>query len=433
MSAAKNPRSALALGLLLAAGLGTAFAETGRPPLCPGCNVVLIGIDDVRADSFQAMGAAEDVIPSLNRFASSSVAFTQAISAAPWSLPSFMSIFTGVYPFNHHLTNKYSDFNAEPMVPARLSTLSPGTRTLGEVLRDRGWRAGGFTGGAALTGSFGFSAGFEVYDDSATFGGFDRSVPEALRWLSDVRPGEKFFLFVHGYDAHSLRDAHFPAAFAARFRRLREDQMAGRPLRVNAEERALIRSSYAQALRAMDEHLRPLLERLDQPDISSRTVVLIAADHGEELFEHGGIDHGMTLYDEVIRVPLLLRVPGQAPGSVPLQVRTVDVLPTLLDVLGIAPDRRLARQMRGVSLRPMLSGSELHLNALCETDFLLQVSLRSLRTADGWKIVYDRYRPSATRLFRLSSDPAETRDVSAQEPKVANALQARLVEFFGPQ
>lgn len=431
-----NKGALLTAAVLLSAAAASAqpvALPPAGPPLCPGCNVVLIGIDDTRADAFRVLGASQDVIPSLNRFAGTATAFTQAISAAPWSLPSFMSIFTGTYPFNHHVTNKYSDFNADPMPLSKLSALSPGTRTLGEILHERGYRAAGFTGGAALEGHFGFSDGFEVWDDSVTFGGFDRSVPEALEWLSKLKKGEKFLLFVHGYDAHAFHAEHFPPAFAERFRRMREAQMEGKPLNATEEEKRLVRSSYERSLSVMDANLRPLLERLDDPALSSRTVVVLLADHGEELFDHGGIDHGMTLYDELIHVPLFIRIPGQKPGSVPFQVRTVDVVPTLLDVLGIKADRKLSHQFRGVSLVPTLRGLDLHLDALSETDFLLQVSLRALRTVSGWKMVYDRYAPEKTRLYQLASDPKEKTDVSAKMPDIAGFLKSRILLIFGTQ
>lgn len=421
------------LALLSAAALACAADAPARKPLCPDCNVVLIGIDDVRADAFRVLGATDDVVPSLNRFAGTAVGFTQAISAAPWSLPSFMSIFTGTFPFSHHMTNKYADFNADPMVLSKLSVLSPDMHTLGQLLHDQGYRAAGFTGGAALTGSFGFSTGFEVYDDSVTFGGFDRSVPEALEWLSKLGPKDKFFLFVHGYDAHAFHPEHFPPGFEARFRQMRDDHMQGKPVKATPEEQAVVRRAYWRGLTVLDEHLKPLLDRLNDPALGKRTVVVVLADHGEELFDHGGLDHGMTLYDELIHVPFFIRIPGVPPRLVTQQVRTVDLLPTLFAALGMPADWRLQRQLRGVSLLPTLHGQQLNLNAFAETDFLLQVSLRAMRTHNGWKYIYDRYKPDHVQLYQLGKDPKERHEVAPKFPDVARVLKSSILLTFQGQ
>ncbi|MEK7232566.1 MAG: sulfatase-like hydrolase/transferase [Elusimicrobiota bacterium] len=398
-------------------------------PSCPDCSLVVIGLDDVRADRVAPSVGKPGWTPRLDRFAADAVVFTQAVSPAPWTLPAFVSLFTALHPSRHGVVNRYSDFSSEPPILARLSQSCPGARTLTEVLRGKGLRTAAFTGGAGLTGVYGLASGFEVYEDSVTFGGFGRSVTQALSWLDSRKTEERFFLFVHGYDAHGFNSAHFPQAEDKLFRARRNEGIAGAPPPSTPRERHLRRRRYGEALRRLDKNLAPLLDRLDRPDLRGRVLVVVVGDHGEELFEHGGIDHGLTLYDELLRVPLLLRVPGVKGRRVNFQVRTLDVMPTILDLMGMTPDPELAAQMEGVSLLPALRGEKMSLDAFAETDFLLHVSLRGLRTFDGWKAVYDRHS-QATRLFRLSSDPAERHDLAASETTRRLALEERILQAF---
>ncbi|MBI5240632.1 MAG: sulfatase-like hydrolase/transferase [Elusimicrobia bacterium] len=419
---------AAALAMLLGAARPAA-AEPGR---CPDCSLVVIGLDDVRADRVAARGGGPGPALRLDRFAQDAVVFTQAVSPAPWTLPAFISLFTSLHPSRHGVVNRYSDFSAEPPVPASLAKSCPAARTLAQVLRGRGLRTAAFTGGAGVTGSYGLAAGFEVYEDSSTFGGFGRSVPKALSWLDSLKSGERFFLFVHGYDAHPFNPEHFSEKEAADFRRRRDDGFDKKPRPAGRAERRKLIWLYDEAMARLDRNLAPLLDRLDRPDLRGRVLVAVVGDHGEELFEHGGVDHGLTLYDEVLRVPLLLRLPGAPARRVDFQVRTLDLMPTLLDLLGAAPDPALAAQMEGVSLLPALRGEAMELDAFSETDYLLHSFLRSLRTSDGWKAIHDR-SSLATRLFRLAQDTGEKKDLAEAEPVRLRSLEERLLTTGDPE
>ncbi|HBL17067.1 MAG: hypothetical protein A2X36_16605 [Elusimicrobia bacterium GWA2_69_24] len=411
-----------ALFCLLTAAAAAAAPSATAP--CPDCSLVLIGLDDVRADRVKAAS-----MPRLERFARDAAVFTQAVSPAPWTLPAFVSLFTALHPSHHGVVNRYSDPSVDPPVPAVLGKSAPGARTLADVLRAKGFRTAAFTGGAGLSGASGLSSGFEVYADSRSFGGFDLSVPEALAWLETRKAGERFFLFVHGYDAHGFHAGHFPPEEDERFRSRRDEGIGGARPPADREERGRRERRYDEALGRLDRNLAPLLDRLDRPELRGKVVVAVVGDHGEELFEHGGVDHGLTLYDELLRVPLLLRVPGVKGRRVGFQVRTLDLMPTLLELLGAAPDPALAAQMEGVSLLPALRGETMTLDAFSETDFLLHASLRSLRTADGWKGIYDR-RTQKTQVFRPASDPGERRDLAAKAPARRQELEGRILAAF---
>lgn len=414
--------------LMVLSALFAASCPVAAAP-CDHCSLVLIGLDDVRADRVGAPGSRT---PRLDAFFAGGAVFTQAVSQAPWTLPSFMSVMTGRHPSRHGVINKYADASVDPPVPAALKAASPETQTLAEVLRSRGWRTAAFTGGAGLTGAAGFAAGFEVYSDSSPFAGFAATAPQALDWLKTLRPGERFFLFVHGYDSHPFHSGRSPAAADVRFRRRRREQLEGRAAASGPEEKAETSSLYDAAIGGMDARLAPLLDALDGPGLRGRVIVAAFADHGEELFDHGGVDHGRTLYEELLRVPLLLRGPGLRPRRISSQVRLIDLLPTVLDLLGVKEPAAVCAQRDGVSLTPLLSGRPLTLDAFSETDFLLRVSLRSLRTWDGWKLIHDQ-QARRSRLYDLKTDPAETIDLSEREAQKLLRLEERLLSSYDPE
>ncbi len=168
---------------------------------CGDCNIVLISVDTLRADRVGVLGYKKDTTPTLDKLAEESYVFTQAISVAPWTLPSHMSMFTGLYPSEHKMVNKVIITNSGEEVSANLSSISPGIKTLAELLKEKGYINAGFTGGAGLGSDFGFNRGFDVYDDEDNFAGFENSLPKAINWVKSNKDN-KFFLFVHGYDVH---------------------------------------------------------------------------------------------------------------------------------------------------------------------------------------------------------------------------------------
>ncbi|MCX5796087.1 MAG: sulfatase [Elusimicrobia bacterium] len=387
--------------------------------------IVLVVVDTLRADRVgAASGGSGRGTPELDRFAGGAAVFTAARSPSSWSLPAALTLMTSMLPSRHGVLNRYRDFLAEPPVPARLKDERPDARTLAEVLRAAGWRTAAFTGGAGWAGESGLGAGFEVFDDSPTFSGFERTVPAALRWLDAVKPGERFFLLVHGYDVHPYYPGRLPAALLARHKTLRAAHIEGKPVEASAEEKRALTQSYDQAVAAMDRRLAPLLGRLSRREASD-TAVVFTGDHGEELFDHGGVDHGMTLFEEVLRVPLLVRAPGLRPRRVAAAVGLIDLMPTLLDLAGVSGDAALGSQMEGVSLRPFLEGSPLELDTFAETDYLLSTALRAVATHDGWKGIWDR-SARRTALYRLAEDPGERRDLSQQLTAEAAGLEQRL-------
>ncbi|HXT01602.1 MAG TPA: sulfatase [Elusimicrobiota bacterium] len=420
----------LCLVLLFAATPSRAAAAS-----LAGDNVIVVDFDTLRAD---ALENPRGLTPNLDALAARSFRFTTAVAQAPWTLPSTMSFFTSLYPHQHGVLNKYAVFSEDRKELARLPSRFS---TMAEVFRRSGYATAGFTGDAGVGSEFGFGRGFDVYFDSVSFGGFDTTFPLALNWLKD-HSDRKFFLFIHGYDVHG--QFPLPAGFRSRFADpayrgpftgaesefldLRMKTIKGEPISISTGDARFWRDRYDEQTLRADERFGRFWKEFGALAVSSRTVVVIMGDHGEQFGEHGGFDHGMTLYDELLRVPLIIGVPGAAPERIDAQVRLIDVLPTLVDWLGLSADSQTRRQMQGASLVPLTRGRPLALDAFAETSFLLQTEKCALRTSDGWKLVYD-FETLDSELYDLRRDPGEKRDLRRERLDVAKTLAERLLRW----
>jgi len=312
--------------------------------------------------------------------------------------------------------------------------LSPSARTLPLVLRDAGWRTGGFFGGPYLDSSFGFGAGFEVYRSCMSVDAEDshrdvtgpRTVEAVKEWLATAARGSAevpLFLFIHLWDVHS--DYMPPEGYADRFDPGYAGRLDARDLARNPSIEPGMSPQDLQHLIALydgeilftDENLVRILDEIDAHGRLREALVIVTADHGEEFFEHGGKGHQRTLFDEVVRVPLIFRWPGHLPAGrvVADPVRLVDLMPTILALAGV-PERP---PMQGRDVGPLLRGEALEpAPALMD----LQVDgneVRGLRTADSKTIAW---RHAGTSLFYdLLRDPREQRPL-AEGPGLAQGL-----------
>jgi arylsulfatase A-like enzyme/Flp pilus assembly protein TadD len=291
-------------------------------------NVLLVTIDTLRADALSSYGGPAQT-PNLDRLASEGARFTFAHAQTVVTLPSHTSILTGEYPYEHGMRDN-SGFRVRP-----------GTATLATRLKPLGFATGAFVGGFPLTKRFGLTPGFDVYDDQMpeTRGAIEISMPErpadavvtrAVDWIG--RQPTKFFAWVHCYDPHSPYRP--PAPFAS--------QYSSQP--------------YYGEVAFVDSALGPLFDRLKT--LPRPTLVIVTADHGEGLGDHGELTHGMFAYEATLHVPLIVArvVPGESspPRSLVIDspVRHVDIAPTVLDAIGAQPDSSL----HGASLGAVIDG-----------------------------------------------------------------------------
>ena len=435
------PGAGLAEGVPAASGPATdteqAPAGAAASQKFNGFNVILIALEPLGANHVGGYGYDSPTTPNLDALARDAVQFDHAVSGSSWSLPAFMSLFTSRYPSQHKVTNKYSTFTEEKQILANLTELSPGVRTMAEVFRENGYRTAGFTGDASLARDFGFALGFDEYFDGQRFAGFDLTLPKALDWLAR-NPNEKNFLFVQGYDVHgqySLDRQHLPRFldpeyhgllqgseeeyWDLRTRNIEEGQIA-----VSAEDMRFLRAIYDAKIFAADQRLGAFIAKLRETGLLEKSILIFTAGSGNEYGEHGRLDHGFSLYEELVRVPLLIRIPGRQ-GRIPEVVRTIDIMPTLCDLLNLNVSPQVRSQMQGVSLVPLLAGERLDLAGIAETDYLQQAFKRSIRTNEGWKLIVS-LDTEQRELYNLREDPGEQHNLIESEGRVAYELEHRL-------
>jgi arylsulfatase len=427
-------RACLVAGLVALAGCSAPAPDASRP------DIVLIVVDTLRADHLGVYGYTPPTSPRIDALASGATVFDAAWGAAPWTLPSVMSIFTGRYPSSHRVEND----------GLRLAADVP---TLPQILKARGYATGGFVSHVYVTSPYGFERGFDRFDD---FGlsrpGYrlearleppaDKVTDSALRWLKTQR-GKPVFLFVHYFDVHwpyeppdTTRDL-FPSSYRgpldATWDSLSKFQDPSRPM--PEDYRRFLVSRYDGEIRFVDQQIGLLLDGLQLEQRAGRAWVVLTADHGEEFKEHGSIGHGRQLYEEVVHVPLVVAGPAgvgpaqtgtaKAPAGTPpstrriaLPVSGVDLLPTILDLAGGkagagAPAGDVPAGLDGRSFAAILRGAKADVAAdrpvLSET-VRLNAYRRAVRV--GALKLIDTMDESRSELFDLAADPKETQDLS---------------------
>lgn len=406
-------------------------------------NVLFVSFDALQAAHVSHLGYFRETTPAIDKFAKEGFSFKNAISQASWTVPASMSWFTSLYPSEHKCINKYSVYTEEEKILTDLKELSPGVTTLAEVLKKKGYITAGFNGDAGLSGRFGFSRGFDVYVDGPKFSGMDNSIPAAVEWLKK-NSNKKFFMFLHGYDSHGQFDP--PGGYTKRYvdpaykgplqggkaeqEKLREEGLDKGYINLTEEDVKFWRALYDEKINDVDHRFWQFMEEFEKLGLLDKTIVVLTSDHGTEFYEHKRFDHGFTLYEELIHVLLVFRLPGvQGNKIIPDQVRAIDIMPTLFDLLGVKPSSKVKAQMRGVSLVPFLRGEHLDLDAYSETDYRLITHKRSIRTSDGWKFIYTM-ETGQKELYNLQKDPGELDDLVEKELRLAYELEEKLFTWL---
>jgi choline-sulfatase len=362
-----------------------------------GLNVLLVTVDTLRADALGAYGNQRARTPWIDRLAAAGVRFDAAHAQNVTTFPSHANILSGRYPFDHGVRDNIS------------FRFPPGMETIATLLAARGYRTGAFVSAFPLASRFGLRRGFDVYDDSfvgvhsrTAFQLEERpgaeTVALARRWL-EARSGQPFFCWVHVYEPHFPYEP--PEPFASQFR---DDPYHGE-------------------VAAADAALGPLLEPILAAGRSGRTLVVLTADHGESLGEHGEATHGILAYEATLHVPLVLYQPRLfRPRVVSALVRHVDLLPTILDALALPiPDG-----LPGASLLPLANG----VSAAPRSSYFEALAGQLNR---GWAPLYGVLHGRTKyvdlpipELYELDRDPAESENLAARRPEELEAMRARL-------
>lgn len=414
-----NSAALVAGALVLACTAAIPFefqrARAARPLAPAGTpNIILISIDSLRADHLHAYGYRRATSPNLDRLASEGALFETAMAPTSWTLPSHMTLMTSLPPEKHG-------------VVSNRKRLGAGIPTLAERLQHAGYYTGGVVSATYLDGMFGFSRGFDEYDDytllhpSGDVSAKEVSSPGVtelalsfLRRRATSTDGHPFFLFVHLFDVHY--DYNPPEPFANMFDPAYEGPTTGeaRAMAHIRKRRDLdhVIALYDGEIAFVDAHIGNLLQALSALRMQDNTIVAVVADHGEEFFEHGRSGHFKTLYDEVLHVPLLVRYPGHIPAGkrVQGQVRLMDVPPTLLELAGLRV-RKPASNHDAMSLASELRSPSDNRVPCLPAFGDLNATLASLRTSRE-KLIWN-LRTNQRVLYNLVADPGEQHAVAA--------------------
>lgn len=454
-----------AIIFLLGAGATAVLLRRGGPPPGP-VNVVLITVDTLRPDRLSCYGYEGSATPNIDRLAAQGVLFEHAFCDVPWTTPSMASVHTGLYAIHHGLRSTYQQLDESNL-------------TLAEVFKSKGYTTAAFIGSFPLDSSFKLNQGFDMYDEKfdtpsvvdgkpqsgehipgefhadideqrlfqffkARADAFreDESVSDAtIAWLRK-RPTRPFFLWVHYFGPHERHDM-----------RLSFDEANWKMLR-----------EYDGLLQKTDVAVGRLLDALTEQELDDDTLVILHADHGQSLGEHYYFGHGVNLYDPTLRIPLLMRFPGQIPAGkrIAAMARNVDLFPTALEFAGYSAPEGLDGRALGATIRGD-GGAPVPAEMYCETylsateAFAEEADIggvatrigfvrRGVRTPEWMYIlnvpapfidqsnpppvpaaVVNKYRKE--ELYDLAQDPDEHRNVIGAPSSAGSLLRARLEAY----
>src|SRR3989339_2069338 len=409
-------------------------------------NILLFTIDACRPDHFGCYGYNRNTTPNIDKIASEGVLFTHAFSQSAWTTPGMISIFTSLYPPTHG-------------VDAKDRTLRENVLTLPKVLKGSGYVAPVLPKFVDIPNYW--HLGFDVVDKER----FQAEEGEDLLKLLEAYKDQRFFMWYHYHGVHLPYNPKNPYD-----KIFQEDIFSGISADTEAvsvvKKKSVIKNNsinfdntdkkvavalYDGQLRQLDDYMGQLTEKMKKWGILDNTVIIITSDHGEELFEHGFIGHASTslnakLYDEIIHIPLIIWWPKKIKHRVAGErVQQIDIMPTILDVLGIPPSEGL----QGYSLLPSIQGKpannsrpvfcETILGGFQSTKEMEDIRLRCVRTNE-WKLIYTNTPTSIVssgglddgkyELYNLSNDPKEERNIFDNHPEVAKELKKKLFRWI---
>lgn len=441
--------SAIAIAYVAANGKGS---SQGAPQRIPGndaaqnVNVLLISLDTTRKDHLSCYGYPRKTSPQIDALASESLVFERCVAASNWTLPSHASMLSGLYPTSHGA--HWATVEMREADPGRRTgRMATSCQTLAEVLLHAGYQTGAVVANPwYLQKVFRFDQGFQHYDDRggkppAAYRRAEEIADLAIAWLDQIadRP---FFLFLNFVDPHAPYNP--PPPYDTRFRETQpgnnerpswdmqpwldaHDRVLTRDIPLSPAEAALFRDRYDGEIAYMDAQLGRVLSWLRERGLYDRTLVVATADHGEAFGEHEVIGHGLTLYEPEVAMPMIVKLPfGKRTGVVEHAVHHVDVMPTVLEVLGLdVPD-----QVQGTSmLEPSTRALVVEEYANQEKGPRWPRYYRTQRAVYRGSLKYIEYSDGARELYDLERDPLERDDLVEARPADAELMQAALQDW----
>lgn len=407
-------------------------------------NVILISLDTLRADHLGCYGYPKNTSPNIDLLAQEGALFSQTFAHAPGTYPSHWSIMTALFPNNHYYYYHLDHF------------YNPSLLTLADFLREEGYATSAFTGGAGVSARLGFSQGFDSYFEYKGSGVEQESLEDLYtktqKWLQACK-NRKFFLFLHTYEIHDpyIPPDEFRQKISEEKLKWNKAQLQrifnwprGRFKHLNEKERDNLVVLYDGEIRYTDERLiKPLVGYLKEAGLYDQTMIILTSDHGEEFYEHKGWGHSTSLYNELLNVPLIIKFPHAKYRSQKISqiVRSVDIVPTIMDTLDIQVS---GYEFDGESLVSLLSGKEKKDRvfisekrfgpmfpdriAINKANFKLVVN----SPYSGIHIAYyhpDPPQPLEVELFDMGNDPLEKENLADDKAQVTRELLEQIDRY----
>jgi arylsulfatase A-like enzyme len=383
-------------------------------------NIILISIDTLRADHLGCYNYPRNTSPSIDKFRLEAILFRRCMAQSSSTLPSHASMLTSLIPSHHE-----AFFTRSQPLPDNIQTMA-------ELLQQKGYRTISFNDGGQIAPEFGLNQGFERYVDvgpeiTREDHSLRRIVNKTIPWL-DQHPKEKFFLFLHTYEPHSpykpdqkylsLFESNYNGTLPQHISTKLIDQINNGEVKPNEEDKQHIINTYDAEIRSMDDSFGLLMDVLKKKKLYANTLIIFTSDHGEEFGEHGRwATHSHTLFNELLHVPLIIKLPGSkyASRKVDHLVRSIDILPTVMDLL----DEKISKDFEGISLVPFMKG-------IRPRNPMFAVSQRDMTKTyapNYWSIMTRKWKLFNEKLYNLLHDPGELADVSASHEALKKDLR----------
>ncbi|HPQ68656.1 MAG TPA: sulfatase [bacterium] len=378
----------------LAAALLPAALGCSSPPVKH--NIVLILVDTLRADHLGCYGYQRPITPNIDKLAKESTLFEQAFSHSPWTMPSVASIMTSLPPRDHGITNW-----KQPLAERHL--------TLAEQLRKDGYATAAVVSHFIFEPKYNFNQGFDFFDYSVLEKGHPKKIHSsgevsdiAIKQLDELGESNKpFFLWLHYFDPHNDYLKHEGYDYG------------NEPVDL-----------YDSEIAFTDHHIGRVLQKLDNLGLHDKTIVVFMADHGEEFRDHGGTRHSRTLYNEVLRIPLMIRAPGFSPQRIKTTVKESDLAPTLLTLIG----QQTPKAFSGKTFT--IKGNKIKVDTprtvFAET---FRMARKKGVVHQNWKLIHD-LKKKRFQLFNLETDPIEKVNLFKSNQQMAGKLKQMLRDHY---
>jgi arylsulfatase A-like enzyme len=384
-------------------------------------NVLFVLVDTLRADRLGAYGYGRDTSPNLASLAATGVRFAHNVSQSSWTKCSMASLWTGLYPVRTRVLRAYDVLSPEARMPA-------------EVFQEAGFRTAAIWRNGWIAPNFGFSQGFEIYlsprserrkrarveridNPNYTLDGDDGDIVDSAVEFLHAHGHERFFLYLHMMDVHQYAYSEENALFGTSYS-----------------------DSYDNAIRWVDSLLGHVFAALDERGLRDRTLIVLAADHGEAFGEHDGEGHARNVYGEVTQTPLILGFPFRLEPGIVVEARSenVDLWPTVLELVGLPP----LPDVDGHSLVPQIVAAATGEQPSDEDGVAFaSIDTRWGRTRETprpmvavnqgrWRLIFRAGLPKRSELYDKSADPSEARSLAAEQPELTEALNELAVGYL---